>query len=179
MRGGGPRGACFTCGEPGHISRNCPRGGGGGNGGGYGQYSRGGGNRYGGYRGGFGGGGGGGGGYRNNNYGGNNDGAENMSFEVESEHVGRIIGKGGAKVRELQDESGARIKVTTSKVFSMNNYSRCTLSRNRDRDTVLFLHSVQLNVIIGFFFICRSREKTGLHECSCSVLTNSAGSLGI
>lgn len=35
-----------------------------------------------------------------------------MSFEVESEHVGRIIGKGGAKVRELQDESGARIKIT-------------------------------------------------------------------
>lgn len=114
MRGGprdGPRGACFTCGEPGHISRNCPRGGSnGGGGGGYGQYSRGGGgNRYGGYRGGFGGGGQ-GGGYRNNSYGG--DGAENMSFEVESEHVGRIIGKGGAKVRELQDESGARIKVS-------------------------------------------------------------------
>lgn len=137
---GGPRGACFTCGEPGHISRNCPRGGGGGgggNGGGYGQYSRGGGgNRYGGYRGGFGGGGGGGGqggGYRSNNYG-NNDGAETMSFEVESEHVGRIIGKGGAKVRELQDESGARIKITREdrppRVLLFGSDEQCRCARD-------------------------------------------------
>lgn len=78
-------------------------GGGGGrsyNGGGYG--GGGGGGFGGGYRGGFGGGGGGGGGF---------DDGPATEIEVDQSMVGRIIGKGGSKIRELQDESGARIKV--------------------------------------------------------------------
>lgn len=33
------------------------------------------------------------------------------SFQINSDDVGRIIGKGGCKIRELEGESGARIKV--------------------------------------------------------------------
>ncbi|XP_053731950.1 probable ATP-dependent RNA helicase DDX43 isoform X3 [Synchiropus splendidus] len=35
-----------------------------------------------------------------------------LAFTVEDDVVGRIIGRGGAKVRELEESSGARIKIT-------------------------------------------------------------------
>ncbi|KAJ8395314.1 hypothetical protein AAFF_G00032990 [Aldrovandia affinis] len=35
-----------------------------------------------------------------------------MSFSVENSSIGAIIGRGGAKIRELQESSGARIKIT-------------------------------------------------------------------
>ena len=59
---------------------------------------RGGGGGYGGGRGGGGGGYGGGGG-------------DPMEMEVPSSSVGKIIGKGGSKIRDLQEVSGARIKI--------------------------------------------------------------------
>lgn len=34
-----------------------------------------------------------------------------MHMEVSSRDVGRIIGRGGSRIRELQDQSGARIKI--------------------------------------------------------------------
>jgi len=55
--------------------------------------------------GGYGGGRGGGGGY-----GGGGGGASEV-MQVESRNVGRIIGRGGSKIRELQDDSGAKIQV--------------------------------------------------------------------
>lgn len=36
-----------------------------------------------------------------------------MTMSVPSSKVGRIIGKGGTKIRELQESSGARIKIQT------------------------------------------------------------------
>ena len=64
------------------------------------------------FGGGFGGGSGGfGGGFGGGRGGGGGGGAcENMS--IEPRMVGRIIGKGGSKIRELQDDSGARINVS-------------------------------------------------------------------
>ncbi|XP_034314075.2 probable ATP-dependent RNA helicase DDX43 [Magallana gigas] len=54
-----------------------------------------------------------GGGWSSRNENNEEHGTENQStMYVESSSVGRIIGKGGAKIRELQDNSGARIKVT-------------------------------------------------------------------
>jgi len=38
-------------------------------------------------------------------------GGDAMTMEVPSSHVGRIIGKGGSRIRELQDDSGCRINV--------------------------------------------------------------------
>ncbi|KAM8852257.1 putative ATP-dependent RNA helicase DDX43 isoform 5-T5 [Synchiropus picturatus] len=35
-----------------------------------------------------------------------------LAFTVEDDVVGRIIGRGGAKIRELEENSGARIKIT-------------------------------------------------------------------
>jgi len=55
--------------------------------------------------GGYGGGGGGGG------FGGGGGGGESETMQVESRNVGRIIGRGGSKIRELQDDSGAKIQV--------------------------------------------------------------------
>jgi len=63
-----------------------------------GGYGGGGGGGYGDGGGGFGGGRGGGGG-------------ESETMQVESRNVGRIIGRGGSKIRELQDDSGAKIQV--------------------------------------------------------------------
>lgn len=123
--GGGFRGTCYNCGEAGHLSRNCPSGGGGrgagqprfrgachrcgeeghyanscpNGGGGERDFGRSG-NGFGGS---FGGGGGG------MNFGGD----DQHSFQISSDDVGRIIGKGGCKIRELEEESGARIKVIT------------------------------------------------------------------
>eukprot|EP00105_Crassostrea_gigas_P010018 XP_011425160.1 PREDICTED: probable ATP-dependent RNA helicase DDX43 [Crassostrea gigas] len=54
-----------------------------------------------------------GGGWSSRNENNEEHGTENQStMYVESSSVGRIIGKGGSKIRELQDNSGARIKVT-------------------------------------------------------------------
>jgi len=57
----------------------------------------------GGYRGGMGGGGGG--------FGGGRDSSKEV-MQIDSNFVGRIIGKGGSRVRELQDETGCRINVS-------------------------------------------------------------------
>ncbi|ESP01245.1 hypothetical protein LOTGIDRAFT_230619 [Lottia gigantea] len=38
-------------------------------------------------------------------------GAEPSTFYVGQEHVGRIIGKGGNRIREIQDESNCQIKI--------------------------------------------------------------------
>jgi len=54
------------------------------------------------------GGGGGGGGFGGGRGGG---GGESETMQVESRNVGRIIGRGGSKIRELQDDSGAKIQV--------------------------------------------------------------------
>ncbi|XP_054716516.1 probable ATP-dependent RNA helicase DDX43 [Uloborus diversus] len=45
---------------------------------------------------------------RNSRYSNNEDSTE---LQVDSVHVGKIIGRGGSKIKELQEESGARIKV--------------------------------------------------------------------
>lgn len=37
--------------------------------------------------------------------------SDSVTMNVESQYLGRIIGRGGSKINELQDESGARIKV--------------------------------------------------------------------
>ncbi|KAJ8925636.1 hypothetical protein NQ315_009481 [Exocentrus adspersus] len=59
--------------------------------------------------------------YRNNRAGGgggggraswNNEGDQSESLNVPSRFVGRIIGRGGSKINELQTDSGARIQVT-------------------------------------------------------------------
>lgn len=39
--------------------------------------------------------------------------SESTTIDVDSQYLGRIIGKGGSKIRELESESGARIKVKT------------------------------------------------------------------
>jgi len=58
----------------------------------------------GGGRGGFGGGRGGG-------FGGGFGGGKGLEMEISSRDVGKIIGKGGSKIRELQDDSGCRIQI--------------------------------------------------------------------
>ncbi|XP_014875603.1 putative ATP-dependent RNA helicase DDX43 isoform X1 [Poecilia latipinna] len=40
------------------------------------------------------------------------DGFQPLTFKVENMSIGRIIGRGGAKIRELEESSGARIKIT-------------------------------------------------------------------
>ncbi|XP_043992245.1 probable ATP-dependent RNA helicase DDX43 isoform X2 [Gambusia affinis] len=40
------------------------------------------------------------------------DGFQPLIFKVENISIGRIIGRGGAKIRELEESSGARIKIT-------------------------------------------------------------------
>jgi len=44
--------------------------------------------------------------------GGRDGGGSSETMSVESRNVGRIIGRGGTKIRELQDDSGARIQVS-------------------------------------------------------------------
>lgn len=97
-----------------------PSGGyGGGGGGGYGGGQRTGGGGYGGGRGGGGGyggdrprqnygGGGGGGGY--NNYA---DGSSS-NIEIDSNKVGMVIGRGGAKIREIQESFNVHVKIGKS-----------------------------------------------------------------
>ncbi|XP_052777859.1 probable ATP-dependent RNA helicase DDX43 [Mya arenaria] len=52
------------------------------------------------------------------------------SLSVESQYVGRIIGKGGSKIRELQDESGAKINVVRDS--DSNGYTTVTLAGPAD-----------------------------------------------
>ncbi|XP_069127188.1 probable ATP-dependent RNA helicase DDX53 [Argopecten irradians] len=52
----------------------------------------------------------GGSGSRDERFGGSRD--DTISMFVQNNDVGKIIGKGGSKIRELQDETGARIKVS-------------------------------------------------------------------
>lgn len=92
-------------------------GAGGGGGGGYGGQRTGGGGGYGGRggggggyggqrpSGGYGGGGGGGGGY--NNYA---DGSSS-NIEIDSNKVGMVIGRGGAKIREIQESFNVHVKI--------------------------------------------------------------------
>jgi len=42
------------------------------------------------------------------------NGSEPVVMTIESDLVGRIIGRGGSKIKELQDQSGTRIKVCMS-----------------------------------------------------------------
>ncbi|XP_034243433.1 probable ATP-dependent RNA helicase DDX43 [Thrips palmi] len=42
---------------------------------------------------------------------GGDEGGDTTTINVDSQYLGRIIGKGGSKIRELESESGARIKV--------------------------------------------------------------------
>jgi len=69
----------------------------------YGQQRGGGGGGYGGGRGGGGGGGGFGGGF---------GGGDKEVMQIDTSFVGRIIGKGGSRVRELQEDTGCRINVS-------------------------------------------------------------------
>lgn len=46
---------------------------------------------------------------RNDKYRRSND--ESSQIEIDSNYVGRVIGRGGSKVQEFQDESGARIRI--------------------------------------------------------------------
>ncbi|XP_072023533.1 far upstream element-binding protein 3-like [Amphiura filiformis] len=87
---------------------------GGGGGGGGGSW----GNNQSGEQSGFGGGGGFGGGSRGGGGGfggssrGGGEGEAKLTINVESRRVGKIIGRGGSKIRELQDESGANVQVS-------------------------------------------------------------------
>ena len=51
------------------------------------------------------------GGFGGGGFGGGRGGGESEVMQVESRNVGRIIGRGGSKIRELQDDSGAKIQV--------------------------------------------------------------------
>jgi len=42
---------------------------------------------------------------------GGDGGGETITMEVPGNQVGRIIGKGGSRIRELQDQSGCRINI--------------------------------------------------------------------
>ncbi|KAG8181824.1 hypothetical protein JTE90_001478 [Oedothorax gibbosus] len=48
-------------------------------------------------------------GYQNNSA--NIEDSDEMVIKIESNYIGRIIGRGGSKIQELQDESGAQIKI--------------------------------------------------------------------
>lgn len=39
------------------------------------------------------------------------DGGEPLTMQIASNQVGRIIGRGGSRIRELQDDSGCRINI--------------------------------------------------------------------
>lgn len=41
-----------------------------------------------------------------------------MRMEVPNNYVGRIIGRGGSRIRDLQDESGARINIMKNEATS-------------------------------------------------------------
>lgn len=65
-----------------------------------------------------GGGGGGGGGFGGgNSYGGDRN--QSMEIEIERAFVGRVIGRGGSKIRELENDTGARIKVYSDRSNGM------------------------------------------------------------
>jgi len=114
------------------------RGGGGGGRGGYGgdrggdRYGGGGrdnyGDRRGGGGGGYGGGRGGGGGFGGGGYGGDSGGPTETIY-VDSSEVGRIIGRGGSRIKEMQEDSGCRIKV--SREGGANGLSSVDLSGQR------------------------------------------------
>ncbi|MEQ2247228.1 hypothetical protein ILYODFUR_007208 [Ilyodon furcidens] len=46
------------------------------------------------------------------------DGSRPLIFKVENLSIGRIIGRGGAKIRELEESSGGRIKASSNSVPS-------------------------------------------------------------
>lgn len=54
----------------------------------------------------------GGGGRGGGSTGGNWEDSASITMTINSSDVGRVIGKGGAKIRELETESGAEIKVS-------------------------------------------------------------------
>lgn len=103
---------------------SAPYGGGGGGGGGYGAPRRGGGGGYGGgapsygdrpqrpsYQGGGGGGGGGGG------YGGYPEASASSLMEIDSNKVGMVIGRGGSKIREIQENYNVHVKIGELNIF--------------------------------------------------------------
>jgi len=97
-------------------------------GGGYGGGGRGGGGGYGGggQRQNYGGGGGGGGGY--NNYA---DGSSS-NIEIDSNKVGMVIGRGGAKIREIQESFNVHVKI--DREAGQNGYTGVTI---RGDDTAI------------------------------------------
>jgi len=44
-------------------------------------------------------------------WGGDRGGGQSLRIDVPNSYVGRIIGRGGSRIRELQDDSGARINI--------------------------------------------------------------------
>lgn len=90
-------GACFCCGEMGHISRNCPNSSAQNNQGRFrgachrcgeeGHYAK---------------------DCPSSPF---NMGGEPLMFDIDTGDVGRIIGRGGSKIRDLEEETGCRIKV--------------------------------------------------------------------
>lgn len=57
-------------------------------------------------------------------------GAQSLEISVPSSTVGKIIGKGGSKIRELQDQSGARIKIHKDRDDGQNTIVELQGDRN-------------------------------------------------
>ena len=57
------------------------------------------------------------------------DGGENsVTMQVDSGSVGRIIGKGGSRIRELQEDSGCKINVRENRINAlMINICECPI----------------------------------------------------
>ncbi|KAK6179683.1 hypothetical protein SNE40_011989 [Patella caerulea] len=60
---------------------------------------------------------------------GGGDGGDKLTFYIDQQFVGRVIGKGGSKIRDLQDESGCHIKIE-SRESDREGQARVDLSGN-------------------------------------------------
>lgn len=86
--------------------------------------------RNGGNRAGGGGGGGSGGGYNRGGYGGND-----FKMEVDHSKVGMIIGKGGCKIKEIQEKYNVNVKIgeSTENCFSLNSFKFLRFAESKFR----------------------------------------------